>query len=84
MTVKEMFNEDRLEAETLVRRNELNSIIYMSGSKIKKNKYEKLLNEYIENSKLDCELGVITEDIHEFEMKAADILKKSVENFIVY
>lgn len=84
MTVKEMFNEDRLEAETLVRRNELNSIIYMSGSKIKKNKYEKLLNEYIENSKLDCELGVIAEDIHEFEMKAADILKKSVENFIVY
>ncbi|VEJ94975.1 Uncharacterised protein [uncultured Blautia sp.] len=84
MTVKEMFNKDRLEAEKFVRYNELNTVIYMSGSKLKKSKYEKLLDEYVENSKLDCELGVITKEIHEFEMKAADILKKSIENFIVY
>lgn len=84
MTVKEMFNGNRLEAERIVRINELDSVIYMSGSKIKKSKYEKLLNEYIENSKLDCEHGVIAGDIHEFEMKVAEILKKSLENFIVY
>lgn len=84
MTVKEMFNKDRLEAEKFVRYNELNTVIYMSGSKLKKHKYEKLLDDYVENSKLDCELGVITKEIHEFEMKAAEILKKSLEFFVVY
>ena len=79
-----MFNKDRLEAEKFVKYNELNTVIYMSGSKLKKSKYEKLLDEYVENSKLDCGLGVITKEIHEFEMKAAEILKKSLEFFVVY
>ena len=84
MTVKEMFNKDRLEAERLVRLNKLDTVIHMSGSKIKKSKYENFLNEYIENSKIDYELGVIEKGIHEYEMNAAEILKKSLNLFIVY
>lgn len=84
MTVKEMFNKDRVEAEKYARCNKLDTVVYMSGSKIKKSKYKKLLNDYIENSKIDYELGVIAKDIHEFEMKAAEILKKSLEFFVIY
>ena len=84
MTAKEMFNKDRLEAERLVRSNKLDTVIYMSGSNIKKSKYEKFLNQYIENSKIDYELGVIEKGIHEFEMSAAEILKKSLDLFIIY
>lgn len=84
MTIKEMFNKDRLEAERLVRSNKSDTVIYMSGNKVKKTKYEKLLNEYAENSKIDYELGVIEKGIHEFEMSAAEVLKKSIELFIIY
>lgn len=84
MTIKEMFNKDRLEAERLVRSNKSDTVIYMSGNKVKKTKYEKLLNEYVENSKIDYELGVIEKGIHEFEMSAAEVLKKSLELFIIY
>lgn len=84
MTIKEMFNKDRLEVERLVRSNKSDTVIYMSGSKVKKTKYEKLLNEYVENSKIDYELGVIEKGIHEFEMSVAEVLKKSLELFIIY
>ena len=84
MTITEIFRQARCEAEKNVRNNELNTIVYMSGSKQKKNKMEKMLKQYKEDSKLDCELGVISKDIHEFEMKAAEILEKSFANFIIF
>lgn len=84
MTIKEIFRQARCEAEKNVRNNELNTIIYMSGSKQKKSKMKKMLKEYKEESALDCELGVISRDIHEFEMKAAEILEKSLEKFIIF
>lgn len=84
MTIKEIFRQARCEAENNVRNNELNTIVYMSGSKQKKSRMEKMLKEYKEDSTLDCELGVISKDIHEFEMKAAEILEKSLENFIIF
>lgn len=84
MTIAEVFRKARCEAEKNVRNNELNTIVYMSGSKQKKSRMEKMLKEYKEDSALDCELGVISKDIHEFEMKAAEILEKSLENFIIF
>ncbi len=84
MTIAEVFRQARCEAEKNVRNNELNKITYMSGSKQKKSKMEKMLKKYKEDSILDCELGVISKDIHEFEMKVAEILEKSLENFIIF
>lgn len=84
MKISEIFRLARCEAEKNVRNNELNTIVYMSGTKNKKSKMEKMLKEYVENSTLDCELGVISQDIHEFEMKAAAILEKSLENFVIF
>lgn len=83
-TIKEMFNETRLEAENLVRYNKIDVIIYLSGTVNKRNKYQKMLTEYVENSNVDFELGVISEDIHLFEMKSAQIIKKSIDNFVVF
>ncbi|MBP3577484.1 MAG: hypothetical protein J6K15_05165 [Lachnospiraceae bacterium] len=81
--IEEVFKEARCEAEKNVRNNELNTIVYMSGTKNKKTKLEKLLKKYIENSKTDYELGVIAEEIHIFEMSAAKILEKSLENYVL-
>ena len=84
MTIKDLFNKYRLEAEKNVRNNELNTIVYMSGSKIKKSKLQKMLDNYKDNSSLDCELGIIDKSIHDFEMKAAEILEKSLEHYETY
>lgn len=84
MTIKELFNKYRLEAEKNVRNNKLNTIVYMSGSKIRKTKLQKMPDNYKDTSCLDCELGVIDKSIHDFEMKAAGILEKSLEYYEIY
>lgn len=84
MTIAEVFRQARCEAEKNVRNNELNTIVYMSGSKQKKSKMEKMLKKYKEDSELDSELGVISKEIHDFEMKAAAILEKSLENYVLF
>lgn len=84
MKIEEIFRQARCEAEKNVRNNELNTIVYMSGSKQKKSKMEKMLKKYKEDSELDCELGVINKEIHDFEMKAAKILEKSLENYVLF
>lgn len=83
-TIAEVFRQARLEAEKNVRNNELNTIVYMSGTKNKKTKMESLLKKYREDSKMDCEPGVINKEIHDFEMKAAEILEKSLEHFEIF
>lgn len=42
------------------------------------------MNRYREDSKTDYELGVIAKEIFDFEQKAAEILKKSIEHFVIY
>lgn len=84
MTIAEAFKQARCEAEKNVRNNELNTIIYMSGSKQKKSKMEKMLKKYREDSILDRELGVISKEKHDFEMKGAAILEKSLENYVLF
>ena len=83
-TIEEDFRQARCEAEKNVRCGEMNTIVYMSGSKIKKTKMEKMLNRYREDSKTDYELGVIAKEIFDFEQKGAEILKKSIEHFVIY
>lgn len=84
MTAKEEFRKARCEAESHVKRNELNFIVYMSGTKRKKTMLEKNLRKYREDSNLNFELGVISEEIHDFEMKACEILEKSIKNYIIF
>ncbi len=84
MTVKEVFRKAQREAEDCIKNNELNVIVYMSGTKNKRTMLEKLLKEYKEDSDLDFELGVISKDVHDFEMKSYEIIKKSIENYILF
>lgn len=67
-----------------MKNNELNTIVYMSGTKNKKTAMEKMLKAYKEDSELDRELGVISKEEYEIEAKAAEILEKSLENYIVF
>ena len=84
MTAKEIFRKAQRDAEEYVKKNELNFTVYMSGTKNKRTMLEKLLKEYKENSDLDFELGVVSKDVHDFEMRIYVILKKSIENYILY
>lgn len=84
MTAKEIFRKAQRDAEEYVKKNELNIIVYMSGTKNKRTMLEKLLKEHKEDSDLDFELGVINKDIHDFEMKIYEIIRKSIENYILY
>ena len=84
MTAKEIFRKAQRDAEEYVKKNEMNFTVYMSGTKNKRTMLEKLLKEYKENSDLDFELGVISKDVHDFEMRIYVILKKSIENYILY
>ena len=69
MTVYEIFRKAQRDAEEYVKKNEMNFTVYMSGTKNKRTMLEKLLKEYKENSDLDFELGVVSKDVHDFEMR---------------
>lgn len=84
MTVKEVFRKAQREAEDYIKNNELNVIVYMSGTKNKRTMLEKLLKEYKEESDLDFRLSVISKEVHDFEMKSYEIIKKSIENYILF
>lgn len=84
MTAKEVFQKAQREAEDCIKNNELNVIVYMSGTKNKRTMLEKLLAKYKEDSDLDFELGVISKDVHDFEMKSYEIIKKSIANYILF
>lgn len=84
MTAKEIFRKAQRDAEEHVKKNELNFIVYMSGTKNKCTMLENLLKEYKEDSDLDFELGVSSKESHDFEMRIYEILKKSIENYILY
>ena len=79
MTAKEIFKKSLRDAEEYAKKNELNFIVYMSGTKNKRTMLEKLLIEYKENSNLDFDLGVIDKERHDIEMRIYEILKKSIK-----
>ena len=84
MTIKEIFRKAQRDAEEYAKKNEMNFIIYMSGTKNKRTMLEKLLKEYKENSNLDFDLGVINKERYDIEMRIYEILKKSIENYTIY
>lgn len=84
MTIKEIFRKAQRDAEEYAKKNEMNFIIYMSGTKNKRTMLEKLLKEYKEDSNLDFDLGVINKERYDIEMRIYEILKKSIENYTIY
>lgn len=84
MTAKEIFRKAQRDAEEYAKKNELNFVVYMSGTKNKRTMLENLLKEYKEDSDLDFELGVIAKERHDVEIKIYEILKKSIENYTIY
>ena len=81
MTIKEIFRKAQRDAEEYAKKNEMNFIIYMSGTKNKRTMLEKLLKEYKEDSNLDFDLGVINKERYDIEMRIYEILKKSIESY---
>mgnify|MGYP007098665504 CR=1 FL=1 len=84
MTAKEIFSKAQREAEEYAKKNEMNFVVYMSGTKNKRTMLEKLLKEYKEDSDLDFGLGVIGKERHDIEMRIYEILKKSIESYTIY
>lgn len=80
--IKDMFEDFRRECEKIVRNNQKDTIVYLSGSKIKRSKFNRLIEKYNEDSALDYELGINV--CRDFEIKAYNVMKRSMEHFQVY
>jgi len=77
MNIKEMFDGFRREAESLVRNNREQTIIYVSGTTTKYNKFMSMIEKYNNDSKLDDELGI--NPCRDLEEKAYKIMMKSMQ-----
>lgn len=78
----EAFTSFRRHAEQIARTNEMNTVIYVSGTKNKKTYFEKMIEKYEADSKLDFELGI--NETREIEQKAYVIMVNSVARFEIY
>lgn len=82
--IKELFNDLIRNSKTIFEKeNDINYSWYLSGSKAKKTKLEKMLAKFIEDSDLDFELGIINQDEHFKEMSVAKIIDNSINNYII-
>lgn len=85
MTVNEIFNNARREAERLVNNGESKDvIIYLSGSKNKKTRLENTVIRYRSDSKIDFDLEIIDKERYDFEMKVAEIIERSLKNYVIF
>lgn len=83
--IKEVFNDMVRAAKAIADDlDDINYSFYVSGSKAKKTKLEKMLKKYIEDSDLDYELGIINHDEHFKEMTIAKIIENSLKNYVIY
>ena len=82
MTIKDMFEDFRRECEKIVRLNKTETVVYVSGTKQKRTKFERLIEKYNSDSELDFELGINA--CRDFEIKAYNVMKRSMEHFQVY
>lgn len=83
-TIQEMFTEFRRECEKYARLNELDIAIYISGTKNKKTKFEKLINKFWEDSKLDFDLKIINKEKFKKDYYTYNIMKTSLNHYQLY
>lgn len=75
-----------IEAIRFARKNNSRNDIsyYLSGSKKKRTMLYEMLEKFIDDAKIDYELGILCMEEYHVEMKAAEIIKKSLENYRMY
>lgn len=56
----------------------------LSGSKRKQNALRKMVEGFKKTSDVDFQIGIITEEKHDSEMDAYELMKYSVDNMDVY
>lgn len=59
-------------------------LVYLSGTMQKRTKMYKEIYRYESDAKIDFELGIISKEEYEIEMKAIKLLEQSVANFKVF
>lgn len=57
---------------------------YVSGSKTKRNKFNRLIEKYRKNIDIDLQLGIIGEEQKDSHLKVYEIMKKSMEFYKEY
>lgn len=67
-----------------VKKGNENILVYLSGTMQKRTKMYKEIYRYESDAKIDYELGIISKDEYEIEMKAIRLLEQSVANFKVF
>ena len=82
MTVKDKFRELKDAAERTIRGDKFQC--YLSGHKNTKTMLEKMVAKYKDDTEIDYELGIISEEIHDFEIKIHDLMEENLKNFHVY
>lgn len=80
----ERFEDFRRQAEQIARNNEMNTVIYLSGSKNKRTHFMQLIGVYEENSKIDFDFAIIDKSEREIEQRAYTIMVNSVARFEIY
>lgn len=82
LTIKDRFLEMKYAAERSLRGEKVQS--YLSGHKKVKTELEKMVSKYRGDAEIDFELGVISEEIYNYEIKISSLMSKNLENFIIY
>ena len=58
--------------------------LYLSGTAKKRSMITKIISEFEDDAKFDYELGVISKEAYEIEMKTVQILKNSLANYALF
>lgn len=77
---REQFNFIRCE----VRKGNENVMPYLSGTLKKRSMMYKETGRYEKDAQIDYELGIITKEEYEFEMKTVRLLEKALANYSVF
>lgn len=67
-----------------IRKGREDVIPYMSGTCNKRTRMYREAKRYKEDADIDFELGVISKDEYEFEIKAVRLLEKALANYKTY
>ena len=81
-TADQKFREMKYAAERSLRGDKVQT--YLSGHKNTKTKLEKMVKKYKDDAEIDYELGVITKDTYDYEIKIHNLMVENLKNFNIY
>lgn len=67
-----------------IKNGEENKIPYLSGTSNKRSRMYKEASKYASDAKIDMEMGIITKQEYEIEIKTVRLFEKALANFKTY